>query len=147
MYRNQQVTSEFELCTRATFSMLQSTKDPRQYTQCWCHKCRGGTINKRTERNHRDHPRAANAPTSESGLLAQCGSSSRVRNTIEERSVVDGDRSGKRRRVEGEAESQVCFLVSDITFTKCGHSRRLVLTITQIYRIRYSIELCSSHFS
>ncbi|KAM6495410.1 hypothetical protein JOM56_008116 [Amanita muscaria] len=56
VHRNQQIQSEFEL------QSTQSSKDPSQYTQCWCHKCRGGTVTKRTERNHRESPRAANAP-------------------------------------------------------------------------------------
>lgn len=86
--------------------MLQSTKDLRQYTQRWCQKCHGGTVTKRTERNHRDHPRATNAP---SGQCEQGSSTTRAHSTIrdtQERNEMD-DRSGKRRRFE--ELSQVCF--------------------------------------
>ena len=84
---------------------MPESKDPRQYTQCWCHKCRGGTVTKRTEYNHRAHPRASVAPTSaaHSQMLANASMivSGDNNDGIEEGEA--SDRRVKKRRVDKDA--------------------------------------------
>jgi len=76
--------------------MPEATKDPRQYTQCWCHKCRGGTVTKRTEYNHRTQPRAPAVPTSANLWQMQANNSRMV--TEDSSNLVSGDHN---KRIEG----------------------------------------------
>ena len=79
-------------------TMPEATKDSRQYAQCWCHKCRGGTVTKRTEYNHRAHPRAPVAPTSAALWQMQANNSRMV--TEDSTKLVSGDRNGRIEEVE-----------------------------------------------
>jgi len=40
-------------------------KQSKEYTSCWCDKCRGGDVTKRTQHNHEAKPRFRNAPEGE----------------------------------------------------------------------------------
>ncbi|KIL63474.1 hypothetical protein M378DRAFT_127762, partial [Amanita muscaria Koide BX008] len=115
----------------------QSSKDPSQYTQCWCHKCRGGTVTKRTERNHRESPRAANAPEPvlhNQRKLRNPESRTPVENNmnhvpeghhitrIYERNEAAVDRSTKKRRLDEQQPNEIDSDPLDEYFTPDGPS-------------------------
>ena len=85
--------------------MPESTKDPRQYTQCWCHKSRGETVTKRTEYNHRAHPCAPVAPTSatHSQMLAEASTIVSGDNNDRIEEGEEADRRAKMRWVNEDA--------------------------------------------
>ena len=100
--------------------MPESTKDLRQYTQCWCHKCRGGSVTRRTEFNHRAHPRAPVAPTSatHSQMLAEASMvvSGDNNDRIEEGQAAD--KRAKKCRVDEDVIPVVCTLCIQIRLLK-----------------------------
>jgi len=93
--------------------MPEATKDTCQYTRCWCHKCCGGTVIKRTEYNHRAHPHAPVPPTS--AALCQMQANLNSRTVTEDSMIVLGYHNDKIEEDEvAERRAKRCWVDEDV---------------------------------